>query len=203
LAARGRVAGAESPIDQDSGLRYSVFMKWDVSLKDSVRDDLRWFGKKDGRLILQAALQLLTEDPLAQTKNMKSFGQMLLPSASCACLANTGCCSMLTATTARLPCLLLGKNEGTSCWFKERSFELMKVISLSKAKAHLSKYGRLCHKEPVIVTVNGDPLFQLVPLDEEDDLIDQLLEFNPRFRDLLKKRLGEKSVPAAKVLRQL
>jgi prevent-host-death family protein len=79
----------------------------------------------------------------------------------------------------------------------------MKVIPLSKAKAHLSKYGRLCHKEPVIVTVNGDPLFQLVPLDEDDDLIDQLLEFNPRFRDLLKKRLSEKSVPAAKILRQL
>ena len=78
----------------------------------------------------------------------------------------------------------------------------MKVISLSKAKAHLSKYGRLCHKEPVIVTVNGDPLFQLAPLDEGDDLIDRLLEFNPRFRDLLRKRLGEKSIPAAKGLRQ-
>jgi mRNA-degrading endonuclease RelE of RelBE toxin-antitoxin system len=48
-------------------------MKWDVSLKDSVRDDLRWFGKKDGRLILQAALQLLTQDPLAETKNMKTL----------------------------------------------------------------------------------------------------------------------------------
>jgi hypothetical protein len=35
-------------------------MKWDVALKDSVRDDLRWFGKIDGRLILQAALQLWT-----------------------------------------------------------------------------------------------------------------------------------------------
>ena len=79
----------------------------------------------------------------------------------------------------------------------------MKVISLSKAKAQLSKYGRLCHKEPVIVTVNGDPLFQLVPVDEDDDLIDQLLESNPRFRDLLKKRLGEKTVPADKVLRGL
>ena len=48
-------------------------MNWDVSLKDSVSDDLRWFGKKDGRLILQAALQLLTQDPLAETKNMKTL----------------------------------------------------------------------------------------------------------------------------------
>jgi mRNA-degrading endonuclease RelE of RelBE toxin-antitoxin system len=48
-------------------------MKWDVSLKDSVRDDLRCFGKKDGRHILQAALQLLTEDPLAETKKTKTL----------------------------------------------------------------------------------------------------------------------------------
>jgi len=48
-------------------------MTWDVSLKDSVRDDLRSFGKKDGRLILLVALQLLTEDPLAETKNMKTL----------------------------------------------------------------------------------------------------------------------------------
>jgi prevent-host-death family protein len=47
----------------------------------------------------------------------------------------------------------------------------MKVIPLSEAKAHLSRYARLCHEEPVIVTVNGVPSFQLAPLEEEDDLI--------------------------------
>jgi mRNA-degrading endonuclease RelE of RelBE toxin-antitoxin system len=60
-------------LDQNPGLRYSSFMKWEVSLKDSVRDDLGAFGKKDGRLILQAALQLLTEDPLAETKKMMTL----------------------------------------------------------------------------------------------------------------------------------
>jgi prevent-host-death family protein len=44
----------------------------------------------------------------------------------------------------------------------------MKVIPLSEAKAHLSEYGRLCHREPVIVTVHGQPAFQLVPLEEDD-----------------------------------
>jgi prevent-host-death family protein len=53
------------------------------------------------------------------------------------------------------------------------------VIPLSKAKAQLSHYARVCHKEPVIVTVNGVASFQLVPLEEEDDLIDRLLEDNP------------------------
>jgi prevent-host-death family protein len=79
----------------------------------------------------------------------------------------------------------------------------MKVIPLSEAKARLSHYGRLCHDEPVIVTVNGLPAFQLVPLAEEDDLIDQLLEHNPRFRERLAERLGERSLSAKQALRRL
>ena len=70
----------------------------------------------------------------------------------------------------------------------------MKVVPLSKAKANLSRYGRLCHDEPVIVTVNGIPVFQLAPLGEDDDLIDSLLEHNPKFRQTLRRRLEEKSV---------
>ncbi len=70
----------------------------------------------------------------------------------------------------------------------------MKVIPLSKAKANLSRYGRLCHEEPVIVTVKGIPVFQLAPLSEDDDLIDRLLEHNPKFRQTLRTRLAEKSI---------
>ena len=70
----------------------------------------------------------------------------------------------------------------------------MKVIPLSEAKANLSHYGRSCHDEPIIVTVNGVPSFQLVPLPEDDDLIDNLLAHNPAFRKTLKKRLKEESV---------
>lgn len=79
----------------------------------------------------------------------------------------------------------------------------MKVIPLSEAKARLSHFGQLCHKEPVIVTVNGVPTFQLVPLNEEDDLIDQLLEHNPGFERLLKDRLRERSVSAKDAARRL
>ena len=70
----------------------------------------------------------------------------------------------------------------------------MKVIPLSEAKANLSRYGRLCHEEPVIVTVNGTPSFQLVPLEVDDDLIDRLLEHNPKFRQTLAARLNEPSI---------
>jgi prevent-host-death family protein len=79
--------------------------------------------------------------------------------------------------------------------YKVRSFlNIMKVIPLSEAKTHLSHYGRLCHDEPIIVTVNGVPSFQLVPLEEDDDLIDRLLEYNPKFREQLASRLRDRTV---------
>jgi antitoxin (DNA-binding transcriptional repressor) of toxin-antitoxin stability system len=79
----------------------------------------------------------------------------------------------------------------------------MKVIPLSKAKAKLSYYSRLCQREPVIVTVKGVPAFQMVPLKEDDDLIDRLLEHNPDFRNYLEKCLRGKSVSAAEALARL
>jgi antitoxin (DNA-binding transcriptional repressor) of toxin-antitoxin stability system len=79
----------------------------------------------------------------------------------------------------------------------------MKVIPLSEAKAKLSRYGHLCHAQPVVVTVNGRPSFQLVPLEEQDDLIDRLLQHHPGFRRLLRRRLGERAVSVAEVRRRL
>ena len=79
----------------------------------------------------------------------------------------------------------------------------MKVVPLSEAKAKLSRYAQLCREEPVVVTVNGRPSFQLVPLAEEDDLVDRLLEHHPAFRRLLEARLRERSVSVAAATRQL
>jgi prevent-host-death family protein len=79
----------------------------------------------------------------------------------------------------------------------------MKVIPLSEAKARLSHYAKVCSKEPVIVTVNGFPTFQLVSLTADDDLIDQLLEYNPAFRDLLQARLLEPTLSAKEAAKRL
>jgi hypothetical protein len=57
----------------------------------------------------------------------------------------------------------------------------MKVIPLSEARARPGHYGRLCQDEPIVVAVNGVPVFQLAPLDD-DDLIDRLVAYNPKFR---------------------
>jgi mRNA-degrading endonuclease RelE of RelBE toxin-antitoxin system len=48
-------------------------MAWTIMLKESVIDDLRWFGKKDGRQLLDEAEARLSEDPLAETRNMKTL----------------------------------------------------------------------------------------------------------------------------------
>ena len=48
-------------------------MAWTVTIKESVCEDLRWFGRKDGRLLLLAAEQRLAADPLSETRNMKTL----------------------------------------------------------------------------------------------------------------------------------
>jgi mRNA-degrading endonuclease RelE of RelBE toxin-antitoxin system len=46
---------------------------WKVELKETVVDDLRWFGRKTGRTILAAATAMLGSDPLEESKSMKSL----------------------------------------------------------------------------------------------------------------------------------
>ena len=79
----------------------------------------------------------------------------------------------------------------------------MKVIPVSEAKANLSRYGRLCQEEAVIVTINGVPSFQLTPLSEDDDLIDRLLAQNPKFVQLLEERSGERTISLDEVRKRL
>src|SRR5438477_12728333 len=106
--------------------------------------------------------------------------------------------------SAGSPLFSWAKSAETSFSSWERSLaRIMKVIPLSEAKARLSYYSRLCHREPVIVTVKGIPAFQLVPLDEDDDLIDRLLEHNPRFQEYLESCLRSRSLSAAEARRRL
>jgi mRNA-degrading endonuclease RelE of RelBE toxin-antitoxin system len=48
-------------------------MEWEVELKDSVIEDLRWFGRKVGQAILKAATSRLANDPLEESKSMKTL----------------------------------------------------------------------------------------------------------------------------------
>jgi mRNA-degrading endonuclease RelE of RelBE toxin-antitoxin system len=48
-------------------------MGWKIALKESVINDLRWFGKREGRLVLKEAERRLSEEPTAETANMKTL----------------------------------------------------------------------------------------------------------------------------------
>lgn len=79
----------------------------------------------------------------------------------------------------------------------------MKIIPLSEAKANLRRYGDLCHEEPVIVTVDGLPRFQLAPLPDDDAVVDRLIERNAGFRGALEKRLAEPDVSVQEAIKRL
>ena len=63
--------------------------------------------------------------------------------------------------------ILVGEKQGNKLLVMERSSAHHEGTLIYKAKARLSYYCRLCHTEPVIVTVKGVPAFQMVPLEEK------------------------------------
>jgi hypothetical protein len=68
----------------------------------------------------------------------------------------------------------------------------MKVIDLSEAKDHLEVYARECQESPVVVTIEGIPRFELVPVPADDqEFLDRLLETNEAFRRLAEERRRE------------
>jgi mRNA-degrading endonuclease RelE of RelBE toxin-antitoxin system len=48
-------------------------MAWTVEVKEAAVKHLQWFGEKTGRKLLEKALEHLDQDPLAETKNLKTL----------------------------------------------------------------------------------------------------------------------------------
>ncbi len=68
----------------------------------------------------------------------------------------------------------------------------MKVIDLSEAKANLDQYARDCQSAPVVVTMDGKPTFELIPIRSDDpEFLDRLIEQNAEFRRLMEGRRRE------------
>lgn len=71
----------------------------------------------------------------------------------------------------------------------------MKVIHLNEVRTNLEQYAQECQVSPVIVTVDGKPAFETLPVRSDDtDFIDHLIEENDAFRELLERRRGEADV---------
>ena len=68
----------------------------------------------------------------------------------------------------------------------------MKVIDLKEAQTNLEQYARECQSSPVVVTVDGNPAFEMLPVRTDDaDFVDRLIEENDAFRKLLEDRRRE------------
>jgi hypothetical protein len=69
----------------------------------------------------------------------------------------------------------------------------MKVINLEEARANLEHYAAECQSSPVVVTVDGKPAFEMLPIRSGDpDFVDRLLEQNEDFRQLAEERHRER-----------
>jgi hypothetical protein len=68
----------------------------------------------------------------------------------------------------------------------------MKVIDVGEAKSRLEDYARECHSSPVVVTIDGKPSFEMLPIHSDDPgFIDRLLTTNAEFRRLMEDRRKE------------
>ena len=68
----------------------------------------------------------------------------------------------------------------------------MKVIDLREAKSRLEDYALECQSSPVVVTINGKPTFEMLPIRSEDpEFVDRLLDGNDEFRQLMEDRRRE------------
>jgi antitoxin (DNA-binding transcriptional repressor) of toxin-antitoxin stability system len=64
----------------------------------------------------------------------------------------------------------------------------MKVIDLQEAKAHLERYAVECQSSPVVVTKEGQPIFELLPIRPDDSgFLEDLIERDRSFRELVEQ----------------
>ena len=74
----------------------------------------------------------------------------------------------------------------------------MKVIDLQEAKANLEQYAVECQTSPVVVTQEGQPIFEMLPIRPDDSgFLEHLLELDPSFRELVEQ--GREEVRSGRV----
>ena len=106
----------------------------------------------------------------------------------------------LAARRSRVPTPIICENL-RSLW-KKFLFLVNTILGIEAAIGVIFGACRRRMKRKVS-TVKGVPAFQLAPLEEDDDLIDRLLEHNPKFQNTLENCLRSRSLTSAEALRRL
>jgi len=89
-------------------------MTWTVILKESVIDDLRWFGKRDGRVLLREVKQRLSSDPLAEARNMKKLRPNPVAQRELRLFGKYRVLFNVDATAQEVSVILVGEKRGNS-----------------------------------------------------------------------------------------
>ena len=88
-------------------------MAWSVELKQSVLDDLRWFGKRDGRQVLKEAIKRLAAEPLLETRQVKTLRPNSVAERELDSSASIVCYSTLTNKRESSRSCLSARSEAT------------------------------------------------------------------------------------------
>lgn len=98
-------------------------MAWSVEIKDSVLGDLRWFGKRDARLLLKAAVASLEGDPVAESRNLKTLRPNPVAQRELRLLGRYRVLFDVDADTSLVTIVLVGEKRGRALIVRRRRFE--------------------------------------------------------------------------------
>ncbi|MBI4311146.1 MAG: type II toxin-antitoxin system Phd/YefM family antitoxin [Chloroflexi bacterium] len=75
---------------------------------------------------------------------------------------------------------------------------MVKTVSLTEMKAHLSEYAKDAEESPVVLTRNGKPVAILLHIDNPDNLERLLMAYSPKLQRILEE--SKRQIAAGEVL---
>jgi hypothetical protein len=162
------------------------------------------FERKSRRTVGSEIVARLSVDPLAESRNLKTLRPNPVALRELRIGSRSRARINVDEAAELMDVVVIGEKRGENSSSGEGSTRnTMKMIPIRETEANLEHYGALCRQVRVVVTVEGEPGFELAPLEEDDDLIDRLIETNPEFRAMLEARRHDRRLSAEEFLRSL
>lgn len=97
-------------------------MSWTINIKESVIDDLRWFGKRDGRMLLQETERHLAADPMLESRNIKTLQPNAIASRELRLFGKYRVLFNVDEGSETVTIILIGEKRGDSLWVQGEEF---------------------------------------------------------------------------------
>jgi mRNA-degrading endonuclease RelE of RelBE toxin-antitoxin system len=98
--------------------------RWTVRLKPSAIDDLRALGSKQGRLVLKQAVARLAEDPMAETRHLKTLRPNPVAERELRLFGNYRVLFSVDKAGAVVTIVLVGEKRGNSLYVQRKRFSV-------------------------------------------------------------------------------